>query len=382
MKRVLMPVGIVLACIVVAIILINNPKRAAVYSPEIVPISVRVIKAKEESIQLSVESQGKAQPARQANLSANVAGPVEWVSPSLEAGGYVVEGEPLLRLEMSDFQTGVARSQASFDQAEAEALFAATDLQRIGELASRRLASEAELQNSERVATVSAARLSEARANLEQAELDAERAILRAPFNSVVASRSVELGQFVNRAQNVALLFDADRIDVRVPLAIKQLGYLDVVLGYRGEFSDDEAPDVNLTGNYGGQLYSWKGKLLRTEASIDPNSNTVQSIIRVQQPSPGSDLIPLPVGLFVEASISGKRLENVISLPRSVIRNNAQVLVVDVENKMSFRDVEIFRLEEERVLISAGLAPGELICVSPIQAVTDGMTVQPILEVI
>lgn len=382
MKRILMPVGIFLACIVVAIVLINNPKRAAVYSPEIVPISVRVIKAKEESIQLSVESQGKAQPARQANLSANVAGPVEWVSPSLEAGGYVVEGEPLLRLEMSDFQTGVARSQASFDQAEAEALFAASDLQRIGELASRRLASEAELQNSERVATVSAARLSEARANLEQAELDAERAILRAPFNSVVASRSVELGQFVNRAQNVALLFDADRIDVRVPLAIKQLGYLDVVLGYRGEFSDDEAPDVNLTGNYGGQLYSWKGKLLRTEASIDPNSNTVQSIIRVLQPSPGSDLIPLPVGLFVEASISGKRLENVISLPRSVIRNNAQVLVVDVENKMSFRDVEIFRLEEERVLISAGLAPGELICVSPIQAVTDGMTVQPILEVI
>jgi RND family efflux transporter MFP subunit len=382
MKRILLPIGIVLGCVGFAIVLISNPKRATVVSPEIIPISVRVIKATEESVQLTVESQGKAQPARQVNVSSNVAGPVEWVSPSLEAGGYVAEGEPLLRLEMNDFQTGVARSQASFDQAQAEATFAATDLQRIGELASRRLASEAEMQNSERMAIVSEAKLSEARANLGQAELDAERATLRAPFNSIVASRAVELGQFVNRAQNVALLFDADSVDVRVPLAIKQLGYLDIALGYRGEFSDEDAPDVNLTGNYGGQPYSWEGKLLRTEASIDPNSNTVQSIIRVQQPASGTDLIPLPVGLFVEASISGKRLEKVISLPRSVIRNNAQVLVVNVENKMSYRDVEIFRLEEERVLIGAGLAPGELICVSPIQAVTNGMTVRPILEVI
>jgi|TARA_Y100000385_G_C13062682_1_gene625172 RND family efflux transporter MFP subunit len=377
-----MPLGIVFACIGIAAVLISNPRRATEVPPEIVPISVRVIEVKEESVQLTVESQGKAQPARRVNVSANVAGPIEWVSPSLEAGGYVAEGEPLIRLELNDFQTAVARSQASVAQAEAEATFAASDLKRIKELASRRLASEAELQNSERLETVSAARLAEARANLNQAELDADRAVLRAPFNSIVASRDVELGQYVNRAQNVALLFDADRIDVRVPLAIKQLGYLDVAPGFRGEFSSDKAPSVELSGNYGGRLYSWEGTLLRTEASIDPNSNTVQSIIRIQQPEADSDIIPLPVGLFVEARIQGRRLNNIITLPRSVLRNNAQVLVVDAENKMSFRDVEILRLEEERVLISAGLSPGDLICISPIQAVTDGMTVQPVVEVI
>jgi RND family efflux transporter MFP subunit len=377
-----MPLGIVFACIGIAAVLISNPRRATEVPPEIVPISVRVIEAREESVQLTVESQGKAQPARRVNVSANVAGPIEWVSPSLEAGGYVAEGEPLIRLELNDFQTAVARSQASVAQAEAEATFAASDLNRIKELASRRLASEAELQNSERLETVSAARLAEARANLNQAELDADRAVLRAPFNSIVASRDVELGQYVNRAQNVALLFDADRIDVRVPLAIKQLGYLDVAPGFRGEFSSDKAPSVELSGNYGGRLYSWEGTLLRTEASIDPNSNTVQSIIRIQQPEADSDIIPLPVGLFVEARIQGRRLNNIITLPRSVLRNNAQVLVVDAENKMSFRDVEILRLEEERVLISAGLSPGDLICISPIQAVTDGMTVQPVVEVI
>jgi multidrug efflux pump subunit AcrA (membrane-fusion protein) len=86
--------------------------------------------------------------------------------------------------------------------------------------------------------------------------------------------------------------------------------------------------------------------------------------------------------LFVQADIVGKRVDNLIVLPRSVIRNNNQVLVVDSENKMYYREVEIFRLEESRVLISSGLLPGELICTSPIQAVVEGMSVQPIIEVI
>ncbi len=384
MKRVLMPIGILLGSIVITVVLIRNPTRVSESAPEIIPISVRVAEVQSESVQLFIESQGKAQAARQASLSSNVQGPVAWVSPSLEAGAYVKAGEPLLRLELADFETAVTRSRASYEQASAEAAFATADLARITELASKRLASESELQNAERAATVATARLADAEATLKQSELDAERSILRAPFNAVVASRDVELGQFVNRAQSVAVLFDADSVDVRVPLAIRQLGYLDVPMGFRGEFDSAQAPQVELTGSYGGKQYTWEGKLLRTEATIDPNSNTVQSIIRIEQPSAdlGGESIPLPIGLFVEARIAGKLVEDIISLPRSVIRNNSQVLVVDAENKMYYRDVDIYRLEQDRVLISGGLLPGEKICTSPIQAVVDGMSVRPVLEMI
>lgn len=384
MKRVLMPIGILLGSIVITVVLIRNPTRVSESAPEIIPISVRVAEVQSESVQLFIESQGKAQAARQASLSSNVQGPVAWVSPSLEAGAYVKAGEPLLRLELADFETAVTRSRASYEQASAEAAFAAADLARITELAAKRLASESELQNAERAATVASARLADAEATLEQSELDAERSILRAPFNAVVASRDVELGQFVNRAQSVAVLFDADSVDVRVPLAIRQLGYLDVPMGFRGEFDSAQAPQVELIGSYGGKQYTWEGKLLRTEATIDPNSNTVQSIIRIEQPSAdlGGESIPLPIGLFVEARIAGKLVDDIISLPRSVIRNNSQVLVVDAENKMYYRDVDIFRLEQDRVLISGGLLPGEKICTSPIQAVVDGMSVRPVLEMI
>ncbi|MEC7551022.1 MAG: efflux RND transporter periplasmic adaptor subunit, partial [Pseudomonadota bacterium] len=352
-------------------------------------VSVRVAEVNLESVDLVVGSQGKVQAAQTASLSAPVAGPVEWISSSMEAGGYVEEGQALLRLEASDFETALERSWANLQQAQAESEFADTELARMRELAEQRLASDSQLQDAQRRANVNKARLIDAQASYDQAQLDLDRTEIRAPFNAIIQSRDVELGQYVNRAQSVALLYGADEVEVRVPLAIRQLGFLNVPLGQRGEISEEHAPDVLLTGMYGGQKYNWPGKLVRIEASIDPSSNTVQTIIRVSQPSTDEDQdenglrrIPLPIGLYVEADIEGRTVANIISLPRSVIRNNNQVLIVDAENKMYYREVEIFRLEEQQVLISSGILPGERICISPIQAVVDGMAVQPVVQAI
>ncbi|MEC9300174.1 MAG: efflux RND transporter periplasmic adaptor subunit [Pseudomonadota bacterium] len=389
MKRIVLPIGILAGCIAVAAYLIRSPTEVGEVAPEVIPIAVRVAEVNLESVQLTVESQGKVQAAQIASLSAPVAGPIAWISPALEAGGYVEEGQTLLRLDTSDYETARDRSRAGMQQALAESRHADSELERIEALAKDRLASDSQLQDARRTAEVTRARQADAEAMYRQADLDYERSEIKAPFNAIVERREVELGQYVNRAQSVAVLYGADEVEVRVPLAIRQLGYLDIPLGARGELPDTQAPNVTLTGYYGGEKYHWTGKLVRTEATIDPNSNTVQTIIRVAQPtnpaelkSSGSQNLPLPIGLFVEAEITGKQIDDIISLPRSVIRNNNQVLVVDAENKMYFRSVEIYRLEEDRVLIAGGLLPGELICTSPIQAVVDGMSVQPVREII
>jgi RND family efflux transporter MFP subunit len=388
MKRVIFPIGILAGCIFFAAVLLRSPTVVEDAAPEIIPVSVRVAQVRAESIQLSVESQGKVQASQVASLSAPVAGPVAWISSAMEAGGFVEEGESLLRLESSDYETARARSLAAMQQAQAESTHASNELDRLRELADKRLASDSQLQDAIRMANVNIAKLADAQASFQQAELDLDRANIRAPFDAIIQSRDVELGQYVSRAQSVAVLLGATEVEVRVPLAIRQLGFLDVPLGMRGELAGERAPDVILTGLYGGTEYHWSGKLVRTEAVIDANSNTVQTIIRVKQPEANVSSmkknaeIPLPIGLYVQATIEGRRVDDLIALPRSVIRNNNQVLVVDAENKMYYRDVEIYRLEEDRVLISGGIFPGEFICTSPIQAVVNGMSVQPVTEVI
>jgi RND family efflux transporter MFP subunit len=336
-----------------------------------------------EAVTLQVQSQGKVQASRRVNLSASTSGQVSWVSPSFVSGGFFEADEVILRLDSSDFENALERSRSTMEQAETEASYASVELERYRELAQRRLVSESQVQELQRQADISAGRLRDAKALMAQTELDLRRSEVRAPFATIVESTAIELGQNVNRGQSLANLLSADDVEVRIPLALSQLGYLDIPLGYRGELPDELAPEVTLSGMFGGQLHHWRGKLVRTEAGIDASNNAVQAIVRVEQsatqnPLPGESTqsIPLPVGLYVEASIRGKTVDELYALPREVIRSGSRVLIVDAENRLRFREVEILRLEDERVLITSGLRPGERICMSPIQAVVDGMLVQ------
>jgi multidrug efflux pump subunit AcrA (membrane-fusion protein) len=87
---------------------------------------------------------------------------------------------------------------------------------------------------------------------------------------------------------------------------------------------------------------------------------------------------PLTVGMFVDARIFGKVVEEAIVLPRSALRSEAQdrVWVIDDNNLLRFRDVTVLRAARDSVVITAGLAASERVCVSSMEAVTDGMNVR------
>ncbi len=382
MKRVLLPFAILAVAVVVFLIIVRNPERLEPAEPEQSLATVRVATVQPEAVKLEVSSQGKVQASRRVALSASTSGQVSWVSPSLVPGGFFASDEVIIRLDSRDFENALERSRSAVAQAETEAKHSATELERYRELANRSLVSDSQLQDLQRQADLNQGRLRDAQAALAQTELDLRRSEVRAPFAAIVEDTSIELGQNVNRGQSLANLLSADDVEVRIPLALSQLGYLDIPLGYRGELPADIAPKVVLSGMFGGQLLHWEGKLVRTEAGIDASNNSVQAIVRVKQSSTQAGLgesktaVPLPIGLFVEANISGKTVEGIYALPREVIRSGNRVLIVDAENRLRFRDVEILRLENERVLIQSGLRAGERICMSPIQAVVDGMLVQ------
>ena len=116
---------------------------------------------------------------------------------------------------------------------------------------------------------------------------------------------------------------------------------------------------------------------MRTEAEIDARSRMVNAVVRVDN-DPASGQPPLPVGLFVQADIEGRLVDNIVVLPRAAIRNQHQVLVVDSENRLRYRDIELLRFDRDQVYISGGLEAGEAVNLSPIQTVIDGMRVKTV----
>jgi multidrug efflux pump subunit AcrA (membrane-fusion protein) len=85
---------------------------------------------------------------------------------------------------------------------------------------------------------------------------------------------------------------------------------------------------------------------------------------------------PLAAGLYVEAEIMGHEVRDAVVIPRSAVRDADRVLIVDGEDRLRYRDVEIIRRAGEEVIIGSGLAPGERLCLSALSAVTDGMHVR------
>ena len=377
MRKLLLPSLVIIAAIFGAVTLMATGPELKPTAIEPIAVAVRVRTVVPQSIQLTVHSQGTVVPNMESELIPEVSGRVVWMSPSLVNGGYFESGAVLLRMEDSDYRTLLERARANLNRAQAEFEHARFEYQRLKQLEERQLASRSQIESQLRSYRVEEASLQDARANFAQANRDLARTEIKAPFAGLVREESVDIGQFVSRGSPIATIYAADQAEIRLPIADRQLAFLNLPLGHRGELPLAQQPNVTLVANYAGQKLTWHGKIVRTEAQIDIARRMVHVIARV---SNDAQEVPLSVGLFVNAEIEGLLVDDIVVMPRNSLRNGNRVLVVDNDNKLHYRDIEPLRLYRDDVLIQSGLEAGERVCISPLQTAIDGMRVEPLPE--
>ncbi len=349
---------------------------------EVPPPLVRVINVQPNNVQLSVHAEGTVTPRTASDLVPEVSGRVIWVSSNLVAGGFLEEGEELLKIDPREYELAVVRAQSAIAQAktrlateEQEAAVARKEWDALGEGQPTDLT-----LRKPQIAEAQAA-LASAEAALEQAQYDLERTILRSPYAGRVRSEQVDVGQFVSRGSSVARVYAVDVAEVRLPIPDDELAFIDVPLAYRGdEASQNETgPRVTLRADFGGKEYTWQGRIVRTEGEIDPRTQMIHVVAQVQDPygrGGQKGRPPLAVGMFVEAEIHGNRSGSVYVLPRSVMRGDTTVMVVDSNNRLYIRDVDVLRAETDRVLVRSGIESGDRVIVSAVEAAVNGMEVE------
>jgi RND family efflux transporter MFP subunit len=246
------------------------------------------------------------------------------------------------------------------------------------------VASPAQLGDARRASGVAEADISDAYASLEQAQRDLERTEILAPFDGRVREENVDSGEFVGRGNPVARIYATDYVEIRLPIPDDQFAYLDFPDPRRsGDGVTAEGPVVILRSAFAGQMHEWTGRVVRTEGAIDARSRMVHVVARVEKPYDEKDALtrpPLAVGLFVEAEILGPEAQNVIVVPRYAMRDASEVLIVDAEDQLYTKHVNVLRIDRDDVLVQGPLDPGERICVSPIQVVVEGMRVQTVAD--
>jgi len=366
--------------------LISTKPEVETVQPEPVLPLVRVITVERQDVKLFVHTQGTVRPRTETALVSQVSAEVVSVSPSFEVGGFFERGEVLVELDARDYELVVERVKAQVAQAElrlaeqlAEARVAQDEWRELGVGEPEPLALR-EPQTAEARATLAAAE-----ADLRMARLNLERTVIRAPFGGRLAEKAVDVGQYVSHGQPVATVHSIDYAEVRLPIPHQELRFLDVPLSYRDGGSPGPEPFVALTSNFTGRETTWPARIVRTEGEVDERTRMIYLVARVNDPygrKGDSGRPPFAVGLFVEAEIAGKTVHDAVLLPREALRNGeGRVLIVDQEDRLRYRDVEVVRLQgEEAVIDGRSFGTGERVCVSPLDVVVDGMRVRTVVE--
>ena len=377
--KILSPLIVIGVAGFVAVTIVRNRPEVSTHVPTIAPPGVRATVVTLETVRISIASQGTVRPRTETQLVPEISGRVTWVAPSFVPGGFFENGDVLLRLDRFDYEQAVVSSRSQLAQArlrlaqeEAEAEVAQREWDALG-------------RGNPRALTLRKPQLEDARAsvaaaesNVERAGRDLERADVLAPYAGRVRTKNVDIGQFVTVGGPIATVYAIDVAEVGLALPDEELAYLDLPLDYRGA-SNLRGPRVILRTTFAGTRYEWNGRVVRTESEIDPVSRMVQVVAEVQNPyASGSDpqRPPLAVGMYVEAEIEGRAFADIAVIPRAALRGRNQVLVIDPDNRVHFRDVEILRATTESVFLKGGLSAGELVAVSPLNSPTEDMLVQ------
>lgn len=384
-KKVLLPLLILLGALIISLLIMQSadiPERKIRKSPI---TTVDVTPLKKQKFQITIRTQGTVRPRTESTLIPEVSGRIIKTSKNFREGAFFEAGEELLQIEGSNYQIAVtvaeaqlAEAQLSFAEEKALANQALKNWQRLGKTTKP----TALVLHKPQLARAKAG-VASAKALLKQAQLNLKRTRVIAPYAGRVLEQPVDIGQYVSPGTVLAKIYAVDYAEIRLPLSNRQLEFVEIPESYRGESdSQNHSTEVTLTVNLGSQQHQWLGSIVRAEGTYDIKSRRLFVVAQVKNPygRKQPQKPPLKVGQYVDAEIKGKALKDVFVIPRSTVRENSQILIVDKHNKLQMRSIKAIWEDDQFMVINTGIAEGELLCLTPVTFAAQGITVKPLLN--
>ena len=341
---------------------------------------VRTIRVTAGPHSVTIQGEGTVRPLQEIQLVPEVDGKVVYMSPALVDGGEFSKGDTLLRIDPVDYQLAVTLAEAKVKDAESNLQLAAEEAAAAEEewrmLYSGNSEADPEpppLVAKEPQLAAAQARLEADKADLRKAQLNLERTELIAPFDGRVSQENVDLGQYVSPGQSLATLYSTEAAEIVIPLEHESLFWFHVPGFTEGEGSGSPA---RVRAAIGGREMSWAGEVVRAEGKLDERTRMINVIVLVDKPF--ATRPPLAMGLFVTIEIEGQHLPKAAVLPRPVLHEDNVVWVIDEDDRLRFRNVDVARVQGDEVIVASGLKDGERIVITPLRAVTDGMAIRAV----
>ena len=377
-------VGLVVLVLAVGVVaamgIIRSRPQAVQTPPDDSGVLVEVAEVRRLPRRIDVAAQGTVVPAQRVVVQPQVSGRIDAVAANLAPGTILRAGDLIFAIEDADFKLAVAKATAAVAEAAAQMELE----QGRGRVAER----EWELFQDELDAEQKAASLAlrepqlrsrlsavqTARANLARDRLDLERTVVRSPFNAVVLSESIEVGQIVTPQSQAVTLAGTDAFWVRAAVRTEELDQLRVP-GLHGAAHGSRAL-VRLDAEDGDVL---PGRIVRLLGDLDTAGRMARVLVEVADPlglgsgaGRGDRRGLLLLDSYVDLMLEGATVRDLFEVPREWLHEGGNLRMYS-DGRLELRPVEVAWRFEDSVCIAGGLNEGEMVVTSRLATPIEGM---------
>ena len=327
--------------------------------------------------QIKIKSTGTTTPITQTVLTSEVGGEVIYRSKKFSEGSSVISGEILAKIDDTDLQLqyknallqlASAEVQVAVQQAEAEIAQEAWD--QVGEGIPQELTTKKPQLKQAKAA------LEVAKAQVQSAEKKLNKTEITAPYTGRIQNINIDLGSTIIPGQPVGSMYTSNEIEVTLSVKDSDLQFLDIPMDGR-KLNSDQKSIVIIKSLYKGEMQEWAGNLERVDGVIDPMTRMIKLIANFKNNFIEETKPILPIGLFVEAEINGKQLEDIFMIPNSALTPNDELLFLNQDDALEIRKVSVLTKMKNHILVKEGMEAGERVVISKLSIATNGMLVNP-----
>lgn len=333
--------------------------------------SVSVQNAESINYDVVIKSNGEVRPFESTAMSAQVSGEVISWHPNFVEGGLVKRGDVLFTIEADLYDAAVLQAESEVSRAQATLI----EEQARADVAKR----EAKNLPASKVTDLylrkpqllsAQAALKSAQSRLKIANKDLNNTIITAPYDALIVSRDVGVGQYVNKGVQVARLNNIERAEVVFPIA-----------GFDATFLPSRIANTPATiVSRGAEKTLRQGIIVRDLGRVDQATRMTHLVVQIDDPYSLKTNAPrIKFGTYVEVNFNGKTITNVFKVAQSLV-NKRSIWLLDDNNKMVSKPVNVVREEGAFFYINEGLAEQDRLVITLPEYPQNGMEVKIIVE--